>query len=164
MVANLFFIFLVSNKPSTPISDPYHNSDSIMKMKSMHLDRRLSPSVPKQSTIIESPAGKSVQPSSSNAEKHEQQPVVQKHLPQLPHEQQQREERHPQQVFPTINASYAPLASRNVPQISKILEVTENPLSRCVPRQNNVYCPRSKNVYLESQRSLHSVPTLQRMW
>jgi hypothetical protein len=63
--------------------------------------------------------------------------VVQKYLPQLPH--QQREERHPQQIFPTINASYTPPASRSVPQIPKILGITENPLSQCVPPQNHGY-------------------------
>src|ERR1700722_18648600 len=45
--------------------DPYRNSGDIMRMKSVHLDRKLSATarLPKRSTIIESPAGKSAHPS-----------------------------------------------------------------------------------------------------
>ncbi|KAF9462867.1 hypothetical protein BDZ94DRAFT_1309201 [Collybia nuda] len=46
-------------------SDPYRNSADIMRMKSVHLDRKLSATarLPKRSTIVESPAGRSVHPS-----------------------------------------------------------------------------------------------------
>jgi hypothetical protein len=46
-------------------SDLYRNSGDIMRMKSVHLDRKLSATarLPKRSTIIESPAGSSVHPS-----------------------------------------------------------------------------------------------------
>ncbi|KAK0218102.1 LIM domain-containing protein [Armillaria fumosa] len=45
--------------------DPYRNSADIMRMKSVHLDRKLSATarLPKRSTIVESPAGRSVHPS-----------------------------------------------------------------------------------------------------
>lgn len=47
--------------------DPYRDSGDIMRMKSNHLDRKLSATarLPKRSTIIESPAGKSAQTSNS---------------------------------------------------------------------------------------------------
>ncbi|KIY52814.1 RhoGAP-domain-containing protein [Fistulina hepatica ATCC 64428] len=46
-------------------TDPYRNSGDIMRMKSVHLDRKLSATahLPKRSTVVESPAGKSVRPS-----------------------------------------------------------------------------------------------------
>jgi hypothetical protein len=46
-------------------SDPYRNSGDITRMKQVHLGRKLSETarVPKRSTIVESPAGKSVQQS-----------------------------------------------------------------------------------------------------
>ncbi|CAA7267418.1 unnamed protein product [Cyclocybe aegerita] len=56
----------VSSDPSTPTgSDPYRSSADIMRMKSVHLDRKLSATarLPKRSTIVESPAGRSVHPS-----------------------------------------------------------------------------------------------------
>ncbi|KAF8159681.1 hypothetical protein B0H34DRAFT_704400 [Crassisporium funariophilum] len=56
----------VSSDPQTPTdSDPYRNSSDIMRMKSVHLDRKLSSTarLPKRSTIVESPAGRSVHPS-----------------------------------------------------------------------------------------------------
>ncbi|KDR80504.1 hypothetical protein GALMADRAFT_240793 [Galerina marginata CBS 339.88] len=56
----------VSSDPSTPTgSDPYRNSGDIMRMKSVHLDRKLSATarLPKRSTIVESPTGRSVHPS-----------------------------------------------------------------------------------------------------
>lgn len=44
--------------------DPYRNSVDILRMKSVHLDRKISATarLPKRSTIVESPAGKSVHP------------------------------------------------------------------------------------------------------
>ncbi|KAJ7207290.1 LIM domain-containing protein [Mycena haematopus] len=44
-----------------PETDPYRNSADIMRMKSVHLDRKLSATarLPKRSTIVESPAGRS---------------------------------------------------------------------------------------------------------
>ncbi|KAJ8487930.1 hypothetical protein ONZ45_g14153 [Pleurotus djamor] len=44
-------------------SDPYRNND-IMRMKSVHLDRKLSATarLPKRSTVVESPAGRTVHP------------------------------------------------------------------------------------------------------
>ncbi|KAF5355304.1 hypothetical protein D9758_005981 [Tetrapyrgos nigripes] len=46
-------------------SDPYRNSADIRMMKQVHLDRKLSATarLPKRSTIVESPAGRSVAPS-----------------------------------------------------------------------------------------------------
>ncbi|KAF5383736.1 hypothetical protein D9615_003521 [Tricholomella constricta] len=50
---------------SSTDSDPYRNSGDFMRMKSVHLDRKLSATarLPKRSTIVESPAGRSVHPS-----------------------------------------------------------------------------------------------------
>lgn len=47
--------------------DPYRNSGDIMRMKSVHLDRKLSATarLPRRSTIVESPAGRTVQHSES---------------------------------------------------------------------------------------------------
>lgn len=56
----------VQGQPHSPTdSDPYRNSADIMRMKSVHLDRKLSATarLPKRSTIVESPAGRSVHPS-----------------------------------------------------------------------------------------------------
>lgn len=76
--------------------DPYRNSGDIMRMKSVHLDRKLSATarLPKRSTIVESPAGKSAHPSDGLRSERSQelgvspQPlqrpaVVQQHISQL---------------------------------------------------------------------------------
>ncbi|KAG1746642.1 uncharacterized protein EDB91DRAFT_1236079 [Suillus paluster] len=54
-----------SVNPKSGDQDPYRNSGDIMRMKSVHLDRKLSATarLPKRSTIVESPSGKTVQPS-----------------------------------------------------------------------------------------------------
>ena len=55
--------------------DPYRNSGDIMRMKSVHLDRKLSATarLPRRSTIVESPAGRTVQPSEPvNAQRSQQ--------------------------------------------------------------------------------------------
>ncbi|EGO22161.1 hypothetical protein SERLADRAFT_362555 [Serpula lacrymans var. lacrymans S7.9] len=51
--------------PKSTEQDPYRNSGDIMRMKSVHLDRKLSATarLPKRSTIVESPAGRTVHPS-----------------------------------------------------------------------------------------------------
>jgi hypothetical protein len=166
IIANSFlFICEVSNESSTPTSDPYRNSDRIMKSVQLDLEFPSITHLPdyKGSTITETPTWRSVQPASYRAEKHEQQQVVQKHLPKLLHQQQQREEQQPPQLFPTTNASYSPmLESRSVPQNFQTLGITENPLSRCVPLEIMNAFSRSKNFYSETRRSFHSVGTLQR--
>ncbi|EDR14675.1 LIM domain-containing protein [Laccaria bicolor S238N-H82] len=55
----------VSSPQTLTNSDPYRNSGDIMRMKSVHLDRKLSATarLPKRSTIVESPAGRSAHPS-----------------------------------------------------------------------------------------------------
>ena len=72
-------------------------------MKAVHLDRKLSSTVrlPKRSTIIESPTGKNVQPSPSNAQ---QQQVLR---------QQQPLEPHPQKIIPATNYPNAPVSSES---------------------------------------------------
>lgn len=54
-----------SINPKSGDQDPYRNSGDIMRMKSVHLDRKLSATarLPKRSTIVESPSGKTVHPS-----------------------------------------------------------------------------------------------------
>jgi hypothetical protein len=134
------FSFVVSSEPSAPTSDPYHNSDRIMKPVQLDLKFSSTTSLPRYtgSKLTKSRTGQSVQPSSSNTEQHEQHQMVQKHLPVSQH-QQQREERQPLQVFPATHASHTPPASRSVPQNFKIVGITENPLSRCVSPQINGY-------------------------
>ncbi|KAI9464264.1 hypothetical protein F5148DRAFT_187508 [Russula earlei] len=50
--------------PAEDEHDPYRNSQDIMRMKSVHLDRKISATahLPKRSTIIESPSGKVAHP------------------------------------------------------------------------------------------------------
>ena len=57
--------------------DPYRNSGDINRLKSVHLDRKLSATahVPKRSTIVESPAGKTAQTSEMQAQQRSQQPT-----------------------------------------------------------------------------------------
>lgn len=52
------------SSPAEAEHDPYRNSQDIMRMKSVHLDRKLSATthVPRRSTIIESPSGKVAHP------------------------------------------------------------------------------------------------------
>lgn len=63
-------------------SNLYRNSGDIMRMKSVHLDRKLSATarLPKRSTIVESPTGRSVHPSDvlqpPRQEVHPSQPQV----------------------------------------------------------------------------------------
>lgn len=53
-----------TSSPGEVEHDPYRNSQDIMRMKSVHLDRKLSATahIPKRSTIIESPSGKIAHP------------------------------------------------------------------------------------------------------
>lgn len=57
--------------------DPYRNSGDIMRMKSVHLDRKLSATarLPRRSTIVESPAGRTVQPSEPVSVQRSQQEI-----------------------------------------------------------------------------------------
>ncbi|KIK60363.1 hypothetical protein GYMLUDRAFT_167687 [Collybiopsis luxurians FD-317 M1] len=79
--------------PSSPgqssESDPYRNSADIMRMKQVHLDRKLSATarLPKRSTIVESPAGRSVHPHEMQSQKSQEvgQPQYQPQPQSLPH-------------------------------------------------------------------------------
>ncbi|KAJ7155522.1 LIM domain-containing protein [Mycena crocata] len=66
-----------------PETDPYRNSADIMRMKSVHLDRKLSATarLPKRSTIVESPAGRSA-PSESAPQAPQPQYAQQGQVPQ----------------------------------------------------------------------------------
>jgi len=57
--------------------DPYRNSGDIHRLKSVHLNRKLSATahVPKRSTIVESPAGKTAQTSDMQSQQRSQQPT-----------------------------------------------------------------------------------------
>ncbi|KAI0057251.1 RhoGAP-domain-containing protein [Artomyces pyxidatus] len=54
----------VTSTPAEEEQDPYRNSGDIMRMKTVHLDRKLSATarLPKRSTIVESPSGKVAHP------------------------------------------------------------------------------------------------------
>lgn len=102
-------------------------------MKSAHLDRKLSSTTrfPKRSTIIESPTGRSVHPSPSNAEQQQQQ-VVQQHQPQLQQQQygqygQQLQQPQPQQAPQRGYEQYA--GGGGSPQIQQY----QGPLSSSSP-------------------------------
>ena len=58
--------------------DPYRNSGDIHRLKSVHLDRKLSATahVPKRSTVVESPAGKTAQTSDMQTQQRSQQPTT----------------------------------------------------------------------------------------
>lgn len=57
-------VVAATSSPDEVEHDPYRNSQDIMRMKSVHLDRKLSATahIPKRSTIIESPSGKIAHP------------------------------------------------------------------------------------------------------
>jgi hypothetical protein len=57
--------------------DPYRNSGDIHRLKSVHLDRKLSATahVPKRSTVVESPTGKTAQTSDMRSQQRSQQPT-----------------------------------------------------------------------------------------
>jgi hypothetical protein len=57
--------------------DPYRNSGDIHRLKSVHLDRKLSATahMPKRSTVVESPAGKTAQTSDTQLPQRSQQPT-----------------------------------------------------------------------------------------
>ncbi|KZT27852.1 RhoGAP-domain-containing protein [Neolentinus lepideus HHB14362 ss-1] len=62
--------------------DPYRNSGDIVRMKSVHLDRKLSATarLPKRSTIVESPSGKSAHPNTLHSQRS--QPELDSQRPQ----------------------------------------------------------------------------------
>lgn len=66
-----------SVNPRSGDQDPYRTSGDIMRMKSVHLDRKLSATarLPKRSTIVESPSGKTVHPSETLYAQRSQQDI-----------------------------------------------------------------------------------------
>lgn len=80
----------VASAAPTPKSgehDPYRNSGDIMRMKSVHLDRKLSATarLPRRSTVVNSPTGKTVhpsEPSSTQQRPPPQQEVIKAPQPQ----------------------------------------------------------------------------------
>ncbi|KAJ6518673.1 RhoGAP-domain-containing protein [Mycena sanguinolenta] len=108
-----------------PESDPYRNSADIMRMKSVHLDRKLSATarLPKRSTIVESPAGRSA-PSEVLSSQKTQDPTASASQPQQqtapnapqPQYAQQGQVRSPQQ--PAASTSYTSRSPR--PQLGQM--------------------------------------------
>ncbi|EPQ56467.1 hypothetical protein GLOTRDRAFT_75157 [Gloeophyllum trabeum ATCC 11539] len=95
--------------PSSPVSspnavsqrtehDPYRNSGDIVRMKSVHLDRKLSATarLPKRSTIVESPSGKSAHPNTLHTQRSQ---------PEL---EQQRVQAHAVQQVPSSSSRAPP--------------------------------------------------------
>ncbi|KAI6112638.1 hypothetical protein F5141DRAFT_1195407 [Pisolithus sp. B1] len=62
--------------PKSGEQDPYRNSGDIMRMKSVHLDRKLSATarLPRRSTVVNSPTGKTVHPSEPSSTQRPQPP------------------------------------------------------------------------------------------
>lgn len=65
-----------ASSPKSGEQDPYRNSGDIMRMKSVHLDRKLSATarLPRRSTVINSPTGKTVHPSELSSTQRPQPP------------------------------------------------------------------------------------------
>ncbi|KIM38387.1 hypothetical protein M413DRAFT_30219 [Hebeloma cylindrosporum] len=134
-------MYSLSVDPSASIHDPYRNMDGILKPS--RLDRKLSStaSLHRRSVIVESPSEPPARLSSSKGE--EQQRVAQNYQPpQLPYQQQQQQqhqgqdEQRLQQPIPITNDPQPPLSiPKRVPQVFKILGITENLLSR-KPKEN----------------------------
>ncbi|KAF7309707.1 LIM-domain-containing protein [Mycena indigotica] len=100
--------------PSIPESDLYRNSADIMRMKSVHLDRKLSATarLPKRSTIVESPAGRTA-PSEVLASQKTQESTTasqpqQQLAPHAPQPQYPQQGQLPQQRSPSQPSSLAP--------------------------------------------------------
>ncbi|KAG7093922.1 hypothetical protein E1B28_007558 [Marasmius oreades] len=96
----------VPSSPPQADSDPYRNSADIMRMKQVHLGRKLSSTarLPKRSTIVESPTGRSVAPSEIH---HKSQDGRQHH-----HQQ------HPQHGQSQAQQSKSPSLSNQPPPLS----------------------------------------------
>ncbi|KAL0576453.1 Rho-type GTPase activating protein Rga1 [Marasmius crinis-equi] len=90
--------------PTQTDSDPYRNSGDIMRMKQVHLGRKLSSTarLPKRSTIVESPTGRSVAPSEIHHKHHGQ------------HQQQH----HPQPGQAQVQQAKSPSLSHQPPPLS----------------------------------------------
>ncbi|KAJ7834094.1 hypothetical protein B0H13DRAFT_2110113 [Mycena leptocephala] len=89
-----------------PETDPYRNSADIMRMKSVHLDRKLSATarLPKRSTIVESPAGRSAPSEVLHSQKTQESTSAsqpqQQAAPQAPQPQYAQQGQAPQQRSP----------------------------------------------------------------
>lgn len=106
--------------PSEAEHDPYRNSQDIMRMTSVHLDRKLSATahIPKRSTIIESPSGKVAHPSDvvtsqGHSGRSQSQAQIQQADPSLISQGQQRPTA--QQNVPHLSAG--PVRSQRPPQV-----------------------------------------------
>ncbi|KAG5652622.1 hypothetical protein H0H81_004351 [Sphagnurus paluster] len=130
--------------PPSTNSDPYRNSADIMRMKSVHLDRKLSATarLPKRSTIVESPAGRSVHPSDVLQPQRQQE-----HHPtsQTAPNQQSQQGQVQYQSYPPLPSPYPPQHSSpptqrpNTPYLGKLADVN-SPVQALRPgfvRNNN---------------------------
>ncbi|KAJ7115852.1 hypothetical protein C8R44DRAFT_628418 [Mycena epipterygia] len=101
-----------------PETDPYRNSADIMRMKSVHLDRKLSATarLPKRSTIVESPAGRSAPSEVLHSQKTQESTSAshpqQQAAPYAPQPQYALQGQTPQQRSPSQQPSSTSYTSR----------------------------------------------------
>ncbi|KAJ7224368.1 LIM domain-containing protein [Mycena pura] len=127
-----------------PETDPYRNSADIMRMKSVHLDRKLSATarLPKRSTIVESPAGRSA-PSEILASQKTQESTSALHpqqqaAPLAPQPQYAQQSQVPQQRSPSqlpASTSYTSRAAR--PHLGQMPPDQQGQVLRAAFARNN---------------------------
>ena len=133
LIFNLFVCLIVTSPHSE--SDPYRNSGDIMRMKSVHLDRKLSATarLPKRSTIVESPTGRSVHPSDLPQRQYEQgSPSLQQTNVNTPPLQGQTS----YQSYSAQQYQNSPPSQQNTPRINRIPLDTQVNLRPSLTRSN----------------------------
>ncbi|KAJ4000896.1 LIM domain-containing protein [Lentinula boryana] len=87
-----------SSQDQSSETNPYRNSADITRMKQVHLDRKLSATarLPKWSTVVESPAGRSVRPSNVIQTQKSEEATQ----PNVPHHHHHPHHHHEAQVIP----------------------------------------------------------------
>ncbi|KAI0629290.1 RhoGAP-domain-containing protein [Trametes polyzona] len=96
---------LSPGQPRDLEEDPYRNSGDMNRLRSVHLDRKLSSTarVPKRSTIVESPTGKVAHPTDM-AHRPQEVPASARHAPQSAQQSSMR----PQKAPPTPHTHHPP--------------------------------------------------------
>ncbi|KAH9074724.1 hypothetical protein EDB83DRAFT_2504885 [Lactarius deliciosus] len=130
-----------ATSPGEAEHDPYRNSQDIMRMKSVHLDRKLSATahVPKRSTIVESPSGKVAHPERSlyarrgllrHQGQQQQSPQPQQQTPQT---RPPRPPLNPTSLVPSSSADPRPNYLRKNTDVKIVDEPTPSSPSSAVP-------------------------------
>ncbi|KAJ7449598.1 LIM domain-containing protein [Mycena latifolia] len=113
---------IVVGHQTPPETDPYRNSGDIMRMKSVHLDRKLSATarLPKRSTIVESPAGRSAPSEVLHSQKTQESTSAshpqQQSAPNAPQPQYAQQGQLPQQRSPSQQPASTAYSSSRAPR------------------------------------------------